>query len=140
MVSARGNLMTNSSESYRDFVMGVTSKASKEPSSYLDRLAELSTQVNIAQLDTALTGINSEAGEALDLLKKVKFQGKPWNEETRDKLIKEAGDVLFYLVHLCVALGITLEEAMALNQAKLEGRYAGGVFSVAASENRTPGK
>lgn len=132
--------MTNPSKPYRDFVIGVTSEASLNSLPYLDRLAELNAHVNIAQLDTALTGINSEAGEALDIVKKLKFQGKPWSEGVRDELIKEAGDVLFYLIHLCDALGITLEEAMARNQAKLEGRYEGGVFSVEASENRSPDK
>lgn len=132
--------MKTISESYRDFVIGVTSEASMDRVDYLDRLTELCAQVNIAQLDTALTGINSEAGEALDILKKVKFQGKLWSDDVRDELIKEAGDVLFYLIHLCDALGITLEEAMVRNQAKLEGRYRGGVFSVEASENRAPDK
>ena len=46
------------------------------------------------RLINALMGLNGEAGEAIDLLKKALFQG---HELEKDKLIEELGDNLWYL-------------------------------------------
>ena len=122
---------------YQEFLRGVTSDVSQLNEIYLERLQNLSDQgIDIALLDTALTGINSEGGEALDILKKIKFQGKELTDEVHEKLVSEAGDVLFYWTLLCMALNIEPEEVMQLNVDKLSERYPEGVFSVERSENR----
>ena len=35
----------------------------------------------------------AEAGEFMELVKKIKFQGKPWNDDVKDHLVTELGDV-----------------------------------------------
>lgn len=129
--------MSNNFTRYQEFLNGVTSEPSQNNAAYIERLNELDQQgIDIARLDTALTGLNSESGEALDILKKVKFQGKPFNQEVKDQLVSEAGDVLFYWTQLCMALGVDPYAVMQANVDKLSARYPGGVFSVDASENR----
>ena len=80
----------------------------------------------------AILGINGEAGELADLLKKEEFQG---HEFESLKYIDEAGDVLWYLVQLSEALGTTLEFIAQYNVTKLNKRYPEG-FSVDKSVNR----
>jgi len=80
-------------------------------------------------------GMCGEAGEFIDIVKKVRFQGHLL--DTR-KLIEELGDVLFYCAEAAVGLGITLEEAAQRNIEKLRRRYPDG-FSVSQSMNREAG-
>ena len=125
---------------YREFVDGVTSEASKDNLEQVKSLERLADQgCNIARLDTAFTGLCSEAGEANDLVKKLKFHGKDWSPEIREHLIKELGDVAWYWMNACIALEIDPEEAILRNIEKLESRYPGGKFSTYRSENRKEG-
>jgi len=122
---------------YLKFVDEVTSDASRNFDDYMVSLQRLADQgLDIARLDTALTGLNSEAGEALDILKKLKFQGKDWNDETKSKMVKELGDVAFYFAEVCIALNITTEEIQQVNVDKLTARYPERRFTVERSENR----
>lgn len=82
-----------------------------------------------------LMGLNGEAGECIDLLKKTIFQGKPLDKE---HLAKELGDVAWYLAVSAQALGYDLETVFKMNIAKLEARYPNG-FEVLKSENRAEG-
>lgn len=79
-----------------------------------------------------LMGLNGEAGECIDILKKHLFQGHTLN---RVGLINELGDVSWYLAITAHALGISLEEIFEANIAKLRARYPHG-FSVEKSVNR----
>ncbi len=65
-------------------------------------------------------GISGEAGEVTDLIKKAEFHGATLYE---DELRKELGDVLWYLVLMANANGMTLEEIMEQNVKKLCVRY-----------------
>ena len=49
-----------------------------------------------ANIERLMTGaiINAEGGEVMEIVKKLVFQGKPWNDETKKHLIKELGDTL----------------------------------------------
>ena len=78
-------------------------------------------------------GLTGEAGEVADLIKKEIFHGHNFKMED---LIKELGDVCWYLALLCNAIGVSLEEVMIKNIAKLKARYPEG-FSESASINRT---
>jgi NTP pyrophosphatase (non-canonical NTP hydrolase) len=80
----------------------------------------------------AAVGMSGESGEVLDMVKKTWVSNKPLDT---DKLKHEAGDVLFYLQHLCNLLGVSLEEIAALNIKKLSARYPHG-YSDAASAAR----
>lgn len=125
---------------YVNFVDTVTSNPSKQHQEYIARLNELeSTGCYITRLDTAISGLIAESGEAMEILKKMKFQGKEWNEDIRFHLKREAGDIIFYWINLCIALGYSPEEIIAENIKKLESRYPGGKFDVYYSEHRVEG-
>ena len=125
---------------YRVFVDGVTSDASKYVDKYIEQIQTLDDQgCDIARLDTAFTGMCSESGEANDLVKKLKFHGKEYNDEIHEHLIKELGDVAWYWMNACIALDIDPEEVLIRNIKKLESRYPGGKFDVGRSENRKEG-
>ena len=125
-------------ERYEHFVDAVTSDASKDFVSLADRLVELDGKgVNIERLLTAGVGINAEGGEFLEIIKKMVFQGKPWNDDNREHLIIELGDAMWYVMQACSALDVSLEDVVAKNVEKLKKRYPGGEFDVYKSENRS---
>ena len=127
-------------EKYQEFVNAVTSDASTDFLALSDRLVELDEKgANIERLLTAGVGLNAEAGEFLEIVKKMIFQGKPWSEDNRQHLIIELGDIIWYAANACMALGISFEDVVARNVQKLEKRYPGGQFDVYYSENREEG-
>ena len=127
-------------DKYSQFVDAVTSDESKDFLALSDRLVELDEKgANIERLLTAGVGLNAEAGEFLEIVKKMIFQGKPWDEANREHLIIELGDVIWYAANACMALGISFEDVVARNVTKLEKRYPGGQFDVYYSENREEG-
>jgi NTP pyrophosphatase (non-canonical NTP hydrolase) len=124
-------------EKYLEFVDYVTSDASKNYDAFSARLNELNEQeVNIERLLTGAVGINAEGGELMEIVKKMIFQGKPWNEDNRDHLIIELGDVMWYVAQVCLALNISMDEVVLKNVSKLLKRYPEGVFDVSKSEKR----
>ena len=68
----------------------------------------------------ALMGLCGESGEAIDLMKKHLFQG---HELDRDKMVKELGDVAWYLAEAATGLGVDLSEVLQRNLDKLHARY-----------------
>ncbi len=80
---------------------------------------------------TAL-GLTGESGEVADVVKKVLYHGHPLDKE---QLIREMGDVLWYLAVMAEGLGTTLDHVARENIAKLRARYPDG-FSPARSLNR----
>ena len=83
-------------------------------------------------LVNSVMGLNGEAGEVIDLVKKHLFHGHVLNKE---ELIKELGDVAWYLAEAAYALDIDLETILKLNIEKLKKRYPEG-FEVDKSINR----
>jgi NTP pyrophosphatase (non-canonical NTP hydrolase) len=124
---------------YRDFVAEVTSNASNDLEAMITRLRELNEVVNIALLMTGSTGIAAEGGEFAEIVKKCVFQGKPLNDETVFHMKRELGDIAWYWVNACRAIGVDPNEVIAENVRKLEARYPGGEFNVHYSENRKDG-
>jgi len=126
---------------YADFVLTVCSGPSKDLSALIERLQELdaSTNVNLALLMTASTGLGSEGGEFQEIVKKVLFQGKPLNEDNIFHMKRELGDIAWYWVNACNALGLDPNEVLAENVHKLQDRYPGGKFDAHYSENRKDG-
>lgn len=132
--------MTIDFKRYEQFVDAVTSDASTDFVALSDRLVELDRKgANIERLLTAGVGINAEGGEFLEIIKKMIFQGKPFNEDNREHMIIELGDLLWYVAQATLALGITFEEVLERNVKKLEKRYPGGQFDIYYSENREEG-
>ena len=127
-------------DKYALFVDGVTSDPSKDYQSFLESLSTLDGKgANIHRLLTAAVGISAEGGEFMEIVKKMVFQGKPWNHDNREHLIIELGDVMWYVMQACKALHVTLDEVIECNVDKLKKRYPGGDFDVHYSENRKEG-
>ena len=132
--------MTIDFDKYTNFVDAVTSDSSKDFVSLADRLGELDREgANIERLTTAGVGLAAESGEFLEIVKKMVFQGKPWNADNREHLIIELGDVMWYVAQACIALDISFDDVIRGNVRKLEKRYPGGSFSVEKSEVRAVG-
>ena len=70
-------------------------------------------------------GVSGEAGEVAEKVKKIirDFDGQ-MSEETKQELIKEMGDVMWYLAVLADHLGYRLDEVAAANVAKLLDRQS----------------
>tara|TARA_B100001769_G_C22038957_1_gene558338 strand:+ start:267 stop:671 length:405 start_codon:yes stop_codon:yes gene_type:complete len=132
--------MTINFNRYEEFVSAVTSEASTNFVDFADRIGELDREgANIERLLTSGVGINAEGGEFLEIIKKMIFQGKPWDEDNREHLIIELGDVMWYVAQACMALDVSFDDVVRGNVKKLEKRYPGGSFSVDKSENRKAG-
>ena len=124
---------------YKEFVEGVTSDESNDYGFLQARLHELNDEVNIALLLTGATGIASEGGEFSEIVKKCVFQGKPMDDETIFHCKRELGDIIWYWINSCRALGLDPNEVVSENVNKLKSRYPGGEFDVHYSENRKEG-
>ena len=83
-------------------------------------------------LINGVMGLCGESGEAIDIVKKHLHQG---HELDREKLIKELGDIAWYLAETATALDVSLEEVLERNIEKLRSRYPEG-FSTERSVNR----
>jgi NTP pyrophosphatase (non-canonical NTP hydrolase) len=125
-------------DKYAVFVDGVTSDPSKDYQSFTESLDNLDGEgANIQRLLTAAVGLSAEGGEFMEIVKKMVFQGKPWNDDNREHLIIELGDAMWYVMQACSALDVSLEDVVAKNVDKLKKRYPGGEFDVYKSENRS---
>ena len=132
--------MTVNFNRYEEFVAAVTSECSTNFVDFADRIGDLDRQgANIERLLTAGVGINAEGGEFLEIIKKMVFQGKPWNEDNREHLIIELGDIMWYVAQATMALDISFDEVIETNVKKLKKRYPGGEFDVHHSEVRAAG-
>ena len=127
-------------DDYAKFVDSTTSRESKNFLGFIGRASELEVEdnLNLPRLMTAAIGMLAESGEFAEVMKKIIFQGKEFNEDERFHMKRELGDVLWYWVQGCLALGYTPEEIMKENIAKLEKRYPNG-FEIARSEKREVG-
>ena len=85
-----------------------------------------------ANMLNAALGIAGEAGEFVELVKKRIFHRK---DISRDDMIDELGDVLYYCAIMADQIGMDLDEVMERNIAKLrerhgdtynDGHYTGG--------------
>ena len=86
-------------------------------------------------LINSVMGLCGESGEAIDIVKKWLMQG---HELDKAHLIKELGDVAWYLAEAATALDVPLEAAFQGNLDKLRQRFPNG-FDVGASVNRKEG-
>ena len=127
-------------DKYLEFVDGTTSNPSKNTDEFIKRIRDLESKgVDIPRLLTAAVGISAEGGEFTEIVKKIAFQGKELNEDTKVHLLKELGDVFWYIAQACNALGLDFQTIVVTNMMKLASRYPGGEFNVFQSENRAEG-
>lgn len=98
------------------------------------RTMSMDQATNEALANFAL-GLCGEAGESADIIKKVVFHGHPFDLAARDKLIKELGDVAWYIAATATVIGADLGDILEKNVKKLEARYPNG-FTQDDSINR----
>jgi NTP pyrophosphatase (non-canonical NTP hydrolase) len=77
-------------------------------------------------------GLCGESGEVIDIVKKHLAQGHALD---REKIIKELGDVAWYMAEIATVLDVELEDVLVQNIEKLKKRYPEG-FSTEKSVNR----
>lgn len=75
---------------------------------------------SMARLSHAASGLCTESGELLDMLKKHLNYGKDFD---RANAIEELGDLLWYVAIACDELGVSIEDIMKINIDKLKARY-----------------
>ncbi len=83
-------------------------------------------------LINSIMGLCGESGEAIDIVKKWLMQG---DELDKEHLVRELGDVAWYLAEAATALDIPLEAVFQGNLDKLRQRFPNG-FDTGASVNR----
>lgn len=99
------------------------------------RLAMTTLNPQLSKKDmliNAVMGLCGESGEAIDIVKKHLHQGHQLDKE---KLIKELGDIAWYLAEAAYALDTDLDTVFEGNIAKLKARYPEG-FDTERSVNR----
>ena len=74
----------------------------------------------------AILGLNGEAGELADAVKKYLNQGHQLDKEA---ILKEAGDMMWYIAILCESLGVKMDQVATMNIEKLKKRYPQGFDS-----------
>lgn len=87
---------------------------------------------NFTQKLTCFLGLSGESGELADHLKKHLGHGHPFD---LDYVIKELGDILWYIAVLAHNQGVPLSQIAERNITKLANRYPEG-FSTERSLNR----
>ena len=135
---------------YAKFVNTTTSDASRKTNVLANRVLnlrgnfsslndEITEDVQVARLLTAVIGMMAESGEFAEVVKKKVFQAdSQFSDQEIFHMKRELGDVLWYWCQGCMALGFTPEEVMQENIKKLEQRYPNG-FEVVRSEVRADG-
>ena len=82
-------------------------------------------------LINGVMGLCGEAGEAIDLVKKHLHQGHPLD---REGIIRELGDIAWYLAETAYALDVDLETVLQGNIDKLRRRYPEGFEAMKSIE------
>lgn len=134
-------------KAYEKFVETVTSEPSNDLTTFMNRLDILDgnydfvnnihgPEINVPLMLTGAMGLCSEAGELMEIVKKITFQGKPLNIDNHFHMKRELGDIMWYWINMCRALHLDPNDVIAENVEKLKSRYPGGEFNVYQSENR----
>lgn len=97
-----------------------------------DAIASEMTPEDAHRMHMAI-GISGEAGELLDAIKKHVIYRKPLDVEN---VIEELGDLEFYMEGMRQGLGITREECLRANVAKLSKRYESLQYSDDSAQAR----
>ena len=124
---------------YINFVDTVTSDMTKNYDDFKDALDIMQEQgIEPSRLLTASVGLSGEVGEFNDIVKKILFQGKEIDEDTKKHLKSELSDICWYMVQAIKALDTSWEEIFDINIVKLSERYTGG-FDALKSASRKVG-
>lgn len=111
----------------------------KQTESYTDLALKTLNKDVFEQKDLILNaslGLSGEVGEVNDIIKKYMYHGHKLDDDTKEKIILELGDVCWYVALMAWAIDRTkFEDVLNKNIAKLEKRYH-GEFSTEKSINR----
>lgn len=91
--------------------------------------AEASPELMTPGFLEKILGLPGEAGEVTDKFKKiVRDKDSKISAEDRDAIVKELGDVLWYIAGIARYLDVPLSEVARVNVEKLEDRLARNVL------------
>jgi len=122
---------------YINFVDTVTSDASKSQIDFIEALNIMQEQgIEPSRLLTASVGLSGEVGEFNDIVKKIIFQGKEIDDDTKKHLKSELGDICWYMAQALIALDSSWEEVFDINVGKLSERYPGGFDALKSASRR----
>ena len=111
----------------------------KQTESYTDLALKTLNKDVFEQKDLILNaslGLSGEVGEVNDIIKKYMYHGHKLDDDTKEKIILELGDVCWYVALMAWAIDKTkFEDVLNKNIEKLEKRYH-GEFSTEKSINR----
>ena len=104
---------------------------------YQDAARKTAIYPNIGSNPTyPVLGLCGETGEIAEKMKKaIRDEGGVISETRRTEMIKEVGDVMWYIASLASELGVTLDEVAQANVAKLASRQNRGVLT-GSGDNR----
>ncbi|MDN5327571.1 MAG: hypothetical protein PWP03_209 [Candidatus Woesearchaeota archaeon] len=88
---------------------------------------DLRTSINGNYLIYPLLGLSDEVGEVMGKFKKLyRDRDGKLDDEYKNEIVKELGDVLWYLAVLCDRLNVKLSEVAIKNIEKLSSRNSRG--------------
>ncbi len=94
------------------------------------KVTDTKVVINDSRLAFYALGISDEAGEVAGKVKKLyRDKNAVLTEEYKKEIIKEIGDVLWYMSQMCTYLGVNLEEVAKNNLEKIKSRHARGLVS-----------
>ena len=115
------------SKEYMNFVDSVTSDSTKQQIDFIEALNIMEEQGAIpSRLLTTALGLNGEAAEFSELIKKCIFQGREYTDEVHAELKSELSDIMWYIAQGCIALDTTIDDLIEINTSKLKERYPDG--------------
>jgi len=87
----------------------------------------LNTEIHGDKVLYPALGLTNEAGEVAGKLKKLfRDKGGEYSDEFKEVIIKELGDVLWYVAEVCTQLDISLDHVAYKNLVKLGKRKEEG--------------
>ena len=103
---------------------------------YQKRALETAMYPNIGQnIIYPALGLTGEAGEVSELIKKmIRDDGGTLTEQRREKLLKELGDVLWYVAVVAHEAGLMLGDVAQVNLDKLARRKEEGKITGSGSD------
>ena len=133
-------MQQNLLEEYTDFVDKVTSESSKSTDKMRERIDYLNSRdIEMSRLLTAGIGLSGEVGEFNEIIKKVMFQEKIFDDVAHEHMKRELGDIIWYVAQACLALKVDLVDVINSNKEKLSKRFPQKRFNEQDDANRDLG-
>ena len=90
------------------------------------KLAMTTLNPKLNKKEVLINGVMGLCGESVEVIDHVKKHLAQGHELDKDKMVKELGDVAWYLAETAYALDVELEEVFVKNIEKLKKRYPEG--------------